>query len=92
MTVHAHERAAPPRAPGPELRLLEAKRRVARLHLLTYIVGNACFWILWGALSISADHWYWWPLVPVAAWTVVLVLHLRSAGVLGRRHDGGRVR
>jgi hypothetical protein len=27
----------------PELRMIEVKRRRARLHLLTYLVGNALF-------------------------------------------------
>jgi hypothetical protein len=32
--------------------------RAARLHLLTYIVGNALFSMLWAAVSVTADHWY----------------------------------
>ena len=45
-------------ATRPELRVIESKRRGARLHLLTYIVGNALFWTLWAAVSVSAEHWY----------------------------------
>lgn len=77
MAVQAQPRPArrstPPR---PELRCVEATRRRARLHLFTYIVGNALFWSLWGALSVSTDHWYWWSTVPLAGWTLVLALHL----------------
>ena len=45
----------------PELRPIESRRRRAKLHLFTYVVGNALFWTLWGAVSISTDRWYWWP-------------------------------
>lgn len=65
-----------PTLPGPELRPVEAKRRRAKLHLFTYIVGNALFWSFLGALSVSTDHWYWWPIVPLAGLTLVLALDL----------------
>jgi 2TM domain len=68
-----------PATPSPELRLVETRRRRARLHPFTYVVGNAFFWALWGAISVSADHWYWWPVVPLAGWALVLALHLRYA-------------
>lgn len=64
-------------AQRPDLRLVEAKRRHrAQLHLLTYIIGNALFWTLWGALTTSTDYWYWWPIIPIAGWTAVLGIHL----------------
>jgi hypothetical protein len=53
--------------------------RRAELHLVTYVIGNLLFWTLWGAISLSTGHWYWWPIVPLAGWTVVLVLHLSLA-------------
>lgn len=62
----------------PELRVIESRRR-ANLHLLTYLVGNAIFWTLWAALSISADEWYWWLVAPFAGWTIVLALQLWRA-------------
>ena len=77
MAVQAHPKQAPAPTPArPVLRQVESKRRPATLHLFTYIVGNALAWILWGAITISTDTWYWWPLVPLAAWTLVLSLHL----------------
>jgi hypothetical protein len=80
MAVPALEKSVrAPWPPGPELRLIEARRRGARLHLLTYVVGNAFFWVLWSAVSVSADHWYWWATVPLAGWTLVLGLHLWNA-------------
>jgi hypothetical protein len=60
----------------PELRVVQARRRRARVHLFTYLVGNALFWTLWGAISVSADHWYWWPVVPFVGWALVLACHL----------------
>jgi 2TM domain len=59
----------------PDLRLIESKR-AAKLHLFTYVLGNAIFWTLWAALSVSADDWYWWLAVPFVGWTIVLVLHI----------------
>jgi len=80
MVVQAHPRQAsavsPPRV---ELRVIEPRRRAAELHLLTYIVGNALFWTLWAALSVSAERWYWWLVVPFAGWTLVLALQLWHA-------------
>ncbi|HEX4929325.1 MAG TPA: 2TM domain-containing protein [Gaiellaceae bacterium] len=75
---HPHISRGPTQS-RPELRLVEARRRRAKLHLLTYLVGNALFWVLWGAISVSADDWYWWPIVPFAGWTLVLALHLWHA-------------
>ena len=60
----------------PELRLLAPSRRAAQLHLLTYIIGNALFWTLWAAISITADRWYWWPIVPLVGWALGLAAHL----------------
>jgi hypothetical protein len=77
MVVQAHPKQAPgPTLERPVLRPVEAKRRPTTLHLLTYIVGNALAWILWGAITIATDTWYWWPVVPLAGWTLVLALHL----------------
>jgi hypothetical protein len=80
MTAHARRvnvSISPPARPG--LRLVASRRRTANLHLLTYVLGSAIFWVLWAAVSVSADEWYWWLVVPFAAWTIVLALHLWHA-------------
>lgn len=77
MVIQARPKASSgPALLRPEFRLIETRRRRAKLHLFTYVVGNALFWALWGAVSLSAEHWYWWPVVPFAGWTLVLALHL----------------
>jgi 2TM domain-containing protein len=76
-------RRSPAAAPLPPLPETKPRRR-AELHLFTYIVGNALFWITWAAIAISTDHWYWWPVVPMAGWAVVLGLHLAYATRAGR--------
>jgi hypothetical protein len=78
MVIQAHPGVsrAPARTRPPELRLIASRRRRAKLHLFTYVVGNALFWTLWGAVSISTDRWYWWPVAPLVGWTLVLALHL----------------
>ena len=78
MTAQAHRSLVPTPAPRrPALRVIETRRRTARLHLLTFVVGNALFWTLWGAMSVTAGEWYWWPVVPIAGWAIVLAFHLR---------------
>ena len=63
------------------------RRPAVELHLITYLVGNLLFWTIWAAISISTDHWYWCPIVPLAGWTVVLALHLWIAHRRSRRRD-----
>jgi hypothetical protein len=65
-----------PVLPLRHLRVVEQRRRLARLHLFSYAVGNALFWALWAAVSVTADRWYWWATVPIAGWTLVLAGHL----------------
>ena len=68
--------ATPPRA---RLRVVEGTRQPPRRHLFTYVVVNALCWVLWAALSVSAEPWYWWIAVPLAGWTLVLALAPREA-------------
>ena len=77
MVVQAHPKQAPaPTLERSVLRAVEAKRRPTTLRVLTYIVGSSLGWILWGAITIATDTWYWWPVVLLAAWTLVLALRL----------------
>ena len=77
MVVRTHPTSTPAAVrQRPQLRVVEARRRAAHLHLFTYLVGNALFWTLWAAISVSADRWYWWPVVPFAGWALVLAAHL----------------
>jgi hypothetical protein len=69
----------PPISAPPPLPAETRRQRPADLHLFTYIVGNALFWVSWAAIAISTDHWYWWPIVPFAGWTAVLGIHLAYA-------------
>ena len=77
MAVQTHPKSTPAvLLQRPEFRVVEVRQRVAQLHLFTYIVGNALFWTLWAAISVTADHWYWWPILPFVAWALVLAAHL----------------
>jgi hypothetical protein len=62
--------------PHPDDRTGWVPTTPTRRHLRSYAVGNAGAWLLWGAIAISADRWYWWPLIPLAGWTATLVLYL----------------
>ena len=76
MVVQTHPKVSRgPALPSPGRRVVETRSRRAKLHLVTYLVGNALFWILCGAIAVSADHWYWWPLLPSVGWALVLTLH-----------------
>lgn len=80
MAVLSHPKPAPDALPRqPDLRVIESSQRIAKLHLLTYLVANAIFWTLWAAVSVSAGAWYWWLVVPFAGWTIVVALHLWHA-------------
>jgi len=80
MVVQTQPKPAPAAlAQRLELRPVEARRPAAQLHLFTYIVGSAFVWTLWAAVSVSADRWYWWPIVPLAGWALVLAGHLWHA-------------
>lgn len=92
MSVVAHGPVRPPTPVRPPVSAAEARRRRADLHLFTYTVGTALVWVLWAAISVSADRWYWWALVPVAAWTLVLALHLTHAHRLQSISLGRRLR
>ncbi|HEX9415668.1 MAG TPA: 2TM domain-containing protein [Gaiellaceae bacterium] len=62
-----------------EVQSVKRRRRLAKLHLFTYAIGNAIFWALLGAISIGADTWYWWPVLPLVGWAIVLGVHLAYA-------------
>jgi hypothetical protein len=79
MAVHTQPKPAPIAFRRPELRVIEASPRKAQLHLLTFVVANALFWALWAAISVTAERWYWWPIIPFVGWAVVLAGHLRRA-------------
>lgn len=84
--MQTHPKPTPaPLLRRPEVRVVGVTRRRAQLHLFTYVLGNALFWTLWAAISVAADHWYWWPVVPFVGWAVVLAGHLVYAYRPGRR-------
>ena len=84
MTVTSEWR--PSRVRGlPATGVKKVRRRQANLHLFTYVVGNALAWILWAAISISADHWYWWALIPLLGWAIVLGIDFALTQKEGRR-------
>ena len=75
--VQAHPKATPAVGPHrPDLRLIAPSRAAARLHLFTYVIGNALFWTLWAAMFVTADRWYWRLIVPFVGWALVLAAHL----------------
>jgi menaquinone-dependent protoporphyrinogen oxidase len=47
--------------------------------LLSFLVGSACAWGLWGAISVAADDRYWWPVIPLVGWLALLALYLQLA-------------
>ena len=63
----------------PDLRPIGASRTTARLRLFTYIIGTALFWTLWAAISVTAERWYWWTVIPFVGWALVLAAHLWHA-------------
>ena len=77
MAVQTHPKSAPAALPQrPALRVVHVRQRVAQPHLFTYIIGNALFWTLWAAISVTADRWYWRPTLPFVGWALVLAAQL----------------
>jgi hypothetical protein len=84
MAVQSHRKPAPVLlSRRPRLRVIEPTKR-PQLHLLTYVVGNALFWTLWAAVWVSADPWYWWPILPLVGWALVLSAYLWHVHRLAR--------
>ena len=75
MSTVAPTPVRPPAHVRPHLGEVQPTRRPER-HIFTYTVGTALFWGLWAAVSVSADKWYWWLVVPLTAWTTVLAIYL----------------
>jgi hypothetical protein len=71
-----HPKSTPALPQRAEFRVVEAWRSAAQPYLSTYIVGNAMFWTLWAAISVTADRWYWWPILPFVGWALVLAANL----------------
>ena len=75
MSMVAPTPVRPPTRLRPHLVEVQPTRGAGR-HILTYTVGTALFWGLWAAVSVSADKWYGWLVIPLAAWTTVLAIYL----------------
>ena len=72
-----------PEGKDPQLWLVARKRASFRSHLLSYLIVNAGFWILWyltGA-RIYGNSSIPWPLWSMFGWGIGLVSHYVSAYV-----------
>jgi hypothetical protein len=48
------------------------KRRDFRGHLLVYVLVNALLVVIW---SLADDHGFFWPVFPIGAWGIGLVMN-----------------
>ena len=93
MAVLSHPKPASEVLPRqPEFRVIESRQRAAKLHLLTYLVGNAIFWTLWAAVSVAADAWYWWPSCRLRGGrsSSLCTCGTRTESRMNKRRGGGR--
>lgn len=44
-----------------------------RTHLIVYLTINAMFVVVW--FMVSGGNWFFWPIVPIFAWGIGLVMH-----------------
>jgi hypothetical protein len=67
-----------------------AKRRASfKYHLLSYILFNAFFWIIW-TVNGKEDYSHNglpWPVWPMLGWGIGLVFHFLGAYVFSERND-----
>src|SRR5215212_7008140 len=74
-----------PEGKDPQLWRIAIKRAGFKKHLLTYVVVNLCFWVLWfftrHETSVSDTTGLPWPVWPGIGWGIGLVFHYIGAYV-----------
>jgi len=71
----------------PELWELAKKRASFKYHVITYIIMNAFFWVIWAITSQHEMYRFgWrvnipWPLWPMFGWGIGLAFHFIGAYV-----------
>jgi hypothetical protein len=65
----------------------EAKKRVGfKNHLMTYVVVNAMFWIVWYFTGKEADEGGLpWPIFPALGWGFGLFMHFSGTYLMGNK-------
>jgi 2TM domain-containing protein len=56
------------------LRRLQKKREF-HIHVTTFVVFNALFWLIWGVVYALTGFWFPWPIFPLAGWAIGLGFH-----------------
>ena len=60
------------------IRRLHRKREFAQ-HLISYLIVNGMFVVIWLIIGLTAGAWFPWPLFPMAGWGIGLAFHAWSA-------------
>jgi hypothetical protein len=60
------------------IRRLHRKREFVE-HLVSYLIVNGMFVVVWLIIGLTTGGWFPWPLFPIAGWGIGLAFHAWSA-------------
>jgi len=79
----------PPEGKDPELWQIAQKRAGFKSHLLSYIIVNGFFWLIW---FFTKGHYegyegFPWPLWPMFGWGIGIAFHFAEAYIFPRSNS-----
>ena len=78
-----------PEGKDPALWELAQKRASFKGHLVSYIIVNAFFWVLWYFTGQHVDHdemRFPWPIWPMLGWGIGLAFHFAGAYIFPKHN------
>ena len=83
----SHHQPAP-EGKDPVLWELAQKRATFKGHLVTYIIVNAFFWVLWyfTGQHLEDESGFPWPIWPMFGWGIGLAFHFAGAYVFPKHN------
>lgn len=79
----------PPPGKDPALWEIAQKRAGFKSHLLSYIIVNAFFWVLWYFTGEDHDNneYFPWPVWPMLGWGIGLAFHYAGAYIFPKANS-----
>ncbi len=54
------------------------RKRDFRNDVFAYFVVNGLLVVIWLFIALTSDHWFFWPIFPLAGWGIGLIFHWRD--------------
>jgi len=85
----SHHHRPVPEGKDPELWEIAHKRASFKSHLLSYLIVNAFFWVLWYFTGgrVRDEEFFPWPLWPMLGWGIGLAFHYAEAYVFPKSNS-----